>query len=345
MASSPLRQLLEERISQLLADADQTAGDWRRRAVRDCAERLNQAVRRLRQAENLTALGAALVDSAAMFAGGAALFQIVGTQARLERVRGLPSEPRSSEPQPSEPQPSEPQPSEPRPLGSVPKLIPAPDGFEIPLALAPAIGGALESRDPVVAAALPGEVSSQLVSLLRHSPDVRVSILPIALASRVPAVLYAWDISEGSALELLAQVAASVWASLETPRVEKSSLVSIGPAAAAAAVETPAGGKPAQSWEDLSPENQALHLRAQRFARVKVAQMRLAETEAVQSGRARRTLYSGMQDAIDGARNEFREKFFAPCPGMLDYLHLEIVHTLANEDAELLGPDYPGPMV
>ena len=48
---------------------------------------------------------------------------------------------------------------------------------------------------------------------------------------------------------------------------------------------------------------------------------------------------------MDAARLEFREKFFAPCPGMLDYLHLEMVRTLAHDDAELLGPDYPGPMV
>jgi hypothetical protein len=30
---------------------------------------------------------------------------------------------------------------------------------------------------------------------------------------------------------------------------------------------------------------------------------------------------------------------------MVDYLHLELVRTLANDDAEALGKDYPGPMV
>jgi hypothetical protein len=29
----------------------------------------------------------------------------------------------------------------------------------------------------------------------------------------------------------------------------------------------------------------------------------------------------------------------------VDYLHLELVRTLANDDVELLGQDYPGPMV
>jgi hypothetical protein len=30
---------------------------------------------------------------------------------------------------------------------------------------------------------------------------------------------------------------------------------------------------------------------------------------------------------------------------MVDYLHPELVRTLANDDVELLGSDYPGPLV
>ena len=30
---------------------------------------------------------------------------------------------------------------------------------------------------------------------------------------------------------------------------------------------------------------------------------------------------------------------------MVDYLHLELMRTLANDDADLLGKEYPGPMV
>ena len=30
---------------------------------------------------------------------------------------------------------------------------------------------------------------------------------------------------------------------------------------------------------------------------------------------------------------------------MVDYLHLELLRTLANDDADLLGSEYPGPMV
>jgi hypothetical protein len=101
---------------------------------------------------------------------------------------------------------------------------------------------------------------------------------------------------------------------------------------------------PAVSWETLSPHDQQIHLRAQRFARVRIAGIRLQEGPAVQSGRTRHNLYQALRGSIDTARDLYRKDFFDTCPTMVDYLHLELVRTLANDDAELLGKDYPGPM-
>jgi hypothetical protein len=317
MAPSPLRRLLEDRVSQLLADAEAAAGESRDRAVRECADRLNQAVRRLRQSETLADLAATLVDAAASFASGAALFVIEGEKARLDGVRGIESE-----------------------------EVPA--RFEIPLASAPALAGAMETRDPVTAAAVPGEISPALAELLGHSADTRVCLLPVAAGEAVPAVLYAWGNVEQSALELLAQMAAASWPRLAAPPPEPppaSELVSIAPVIDPAPAVQPTASKKPNSWDALSPGEQQIHLRAQRFARVQVAEMRLLEAEAVQSGRSQRNLYGAVGKSIDGSREEFRQKFFAACPSMVDYLHLEIVRTLAHDDAELLGPDYPGPLV
>jgi hypothetical protein len=88
-----------------------------------------------------------------------------------------------------------------------------------------------------------------------------------------------------------------------------------------------------------------LHLRAQRFARVQVAQLRLYRTAEVQFGRARRDLYGALGEPIDAARESFRKTYFEKCPSMVDYLHLELVRTLANDDPELLGENYPGVIV
>ena len=96
---------------------------------------------------------------------------------------------------------------------------------------------------------------------------------------------------------------------------------------------------------ELPPEERAAHLRASRFARVQVAEMRLYKANAVREGRAQRDLYSALKEDIDAAREAFRLNFVTACASMADYLHLELVRTLANDDPLSLGPAYPGPLV
>jgi hypothetical protein len=95
----------------------------------------------------------------------------------------------------------------------------------------------------------------------------------------------------------------------------------------------------------LGKDQQELHLRAQRFARVQVAEMRLYKAQAVKNGRLNADLYSCLKHEIDTGREAFRRDFLSASPSMADYFHLELVQTLANDDAALLGKEYPGPMV
>jgi hypothetical protein len=86
-------------------------------------------------------------------------------------------------------------------------------------------------------------------------------------------------------------------------------------------------------------------LRAQRFARVRVAEIQLYHAAAMKSGRAAGDVYGALKEQIDAAREAYRENFLTPMNGTADYLHTEFVRTLANDDAALLGPGYPGPLV
>jgi hypothetical protein len=72
--------------------------------------------------------------------------------------------------------------------------------------------------------------------------------------------------------------------------------------------------------------------------------MRLYKSQNVKIGRAARNLYTSLRAEIDSARETFRRDFLSAPGGMVDYLHLELVRTLANDDVELLGSDYPGPL-
>ncbi|MGA2267642.1 MAG: hypothetical protein ABSH44_04130 [Bryobacteraceae bacterium] len=303
-STSPLRQILEDRFSQLSLEVDSLFAEARDRARRELADQLNQAVRRILQAADLEELGATLLDAAGAFSSGAAWFRITGDAAKGGRIGGVPEE-----------------------------AAEAFRALEIPLSAAAALSGAVQSRDPVIAATTPREVSEELAKLLGHPPDGRVSIFPVVARDHVPALLYAWGTAQGPVLELLAQVAAAAWTALSEPAAFE--LVTIAPAPS----------HPASAWDHLTAEEQRIHLRAQRFARVQVAEMRLFQADAVQAGRARRNLYDTFRRSIDAARESFRHSFFAPCPSMVDYLHLELVQTLANDDPDLLGDNYPGPMV
>jgi len=220
------------------------------------------------------------------------------------------------------------------------------DLVQAPLAGAPALRAAIESREPQIAAAIASQVGSELIGFFDIASDQRVSIFPIESGEQVRALLCCWGNPSTGALELLAQFSGAVWTAPEAePAVAPvSDLVTI----AAAPLPAPPPAEPAKpeaTWESLPPAEQQIHLRAQRFARVQAAEIRLYEAEAVQSGRTRHDLYDVLGDRIDAARKSFHEQFFASCPSMVDYLHLELLRTLANDDSDLLGKDYPGPLV
>ena len=293
-STSPLRQVLEGRLSQLSLEVDGLFAEARDRARREFADQLNQGVRRILQAADQDELGATLLDAAGALASGAAWFRITGEAAKGERIRGVPEE-----------------------------AAEAFHALEIPLSSAAALAGAVEGRDPVIAATTPREVSDDLVKLLGHPPEGRASLFPVVVWDRVPALLYTWGSVQGPAIELLTQLAASAWTAMSEP---------------------PAPPPSVSAWDLLPLEEQRIHLRAQRSARVQVAGMRLFQGDAVLAGRARRNLYDALRKSIDAARGAFRPSFFAPCSSMVDYLHLELVHTLAHDDPDLLGDNYPGPM-
>lgn len=318
--TSPLRQLLEDRWAELSAQADRLYREGAERAQREgaeharrfLAEQLNQAARRMRHAETTGELAAILADAAVPFADGIAVFRVrtESSGAWIEGVR----------------------------LRGVNEA--AAERFRtlrLPLASAAALAGAAETRDPVAATAAAAEVSVEMMELAGHPPGARVSIFPVVVRDRVAALLYAWGDVQAAGAELVAQVAAAVWAAMAPAPREDARFVQIAAAAPAASRS--------RSWHELPAAEQQVHLRAQRFARVRTAEIRLREGQAVQAGRSRRDVYGAVKPAVDAAREEFQTAFFGVCPSMVDYLHLELVRALANDDVELLGKDYPGPLV
>lgn len=311
-----IARFLEEAVERLAAE--RVAAGWQAAAARGgqqanrrLTERLNQAGRRLRQAGDVQEWTRVLLEVSRDFSPLTLLFRITGDTVRLERATG----------------------------DGLPEQFAELSSIE--LAAAPAFRTLLECRDTVIALASPEEISPSLAARLQPSGD-RVALVPITLRGKVVAALFAMaeeETSDLNALELLAGLAS---AALETrppaPDGTPGGFVLIsGPSRP--------GSLPLPPWSSLSKEDQEFHLKAQRFARVCVAELRLYESEAVKQGRAARDLYARLKEKIDAAREAYRRQFMDVCPSMVDYLHLELVRTLAHDDETLLGTDYPGPLV
>jgi hypothetical protein len=198
---------------------------------------------------------------------------------------------------------------------------------DVPLDSAPAFRAVVDTRDTLVAMRTRGEMSRAIAEFLGESPDGRFYLFPVAVRERVAAVLYA-DGAPGNvqrdALELLAAAAGAV-------------LENRPPAAANGLINIVKNG--------ASAEEHDLHRNAQRFARLQVAEIRLYKSDDVKAGRTARNLYTSLKPEIDSAREVFRRDFLKLPGTMVDYLHIELVHRLANDEVALLGPDYPGPLV
>jgi hypothetical protein len=205
---------------------------------------------------------------------------------------------------------------------------------------------AIETKDPVVAMGTPTEISGVLAERLGTENAERVFLYPMTTRGEVKGVLLAAGSVQPAALELIAGIAALQMETLIRPAPSKE-LVSIA-LVSEPGVSEAAESKPAQTaqsrWDELSPELQSLHLKAQRKARLRVAEMQIEHRQAVQRGRTKADLYGELREPIDRARDEFRREFLAT-PTMVDYLYLELIRGLAQGNDHLLGPSFPGPLV
>jgi hypothetical protein len=329
-----MERVLEETVAALAARLEEEHQDALRARVqqanrsaetarRELIRKLNQITRRLRGFENERQWSNMLVDATRGFCGRAALFLIHERKLHLETTRNFDD---------------------------------ADLAAEVLLDDAPAIATAVETRDTLVAMRSSGELSAPIAGYLGEgssADDGKVYLFPVVAGPEVPAILYA-DSGEVDvdALELLAATAGAVWEARRGAIVPV--VAAVAPASAITGstsgdglvnITVPAQKPEILSWFSLSRGDRDLHLRAQRFARVQVAEIRLYQSEKVKNARAAHDLYTSLKEEIDAAREAFRREFLNASDSMVDYLHLELVRTLANDDAEVLGPNYPGAMV
>jgi hypothetical protein len=312
--SASLRNLFSELEQLFQTETEARVSTSVQAAERALTEHLNQSVRRLRQASGFSGIAAILCDAAVPFASACAVFRVDQGAVNGERLHRAAGEAAANFQE-----------------------------LRFAAADAAAFAGAIESLEPVVALASAAEVSPAVVAVFGHQPGDKAHLFPLTIEQTTVGMLYASGAVDSAALELLAQATAAILESQQRPPAPRF----VSPAADLVRIETVSAAptSSATDWDALSPADRNLHLRAQRFARVQVAEMRLYRQDAVKAGRAQKDLYSSLQDAVDDGRQAFRETFVKATPTMVDYFHRELVRTLANDNPAWLGERYPGPLV
>ncbi|MFV2071914.1 MAG: hypothetical protein ACC742_04585 [Thermoanaerobaculales bacterium] len=87
----------------------------------------------------------------------------------------------------------------------------------------------------------------------------------------------------------------------------------------------------------LSPEDEARHEEARRFARLLVSEIKLYNEDEVDRGRSGNDLYQRLQDDIDRSREMFEKRIPAEVRTDRDYFQEELVRILADGDDGALG--------
>lgn len=324
--------------------AAEAAAKARHTARHELGQQLGQSLRVLRVAGDGVQWRDAVLDAVAPFCALTALFLVTKDRYTLEGVRGMAGE-----------------------LETI---------FELEFHEAAAFQSAHESKDLVVSVRGDSEVSPYVMSLRPEAHDGKSYIFPVMVQDQVAALLYIEPKEEQpleiGAIETIVTASGLALHAIRAARaVQASSLVNIATALNPAeanfgelrfepvpvgAAEVAIGANGAHgvapvlpdrafSWDDLTQEERENHMRAQRFARTQVAEMRLYKDDAVKSGRRDGNIYLRLKEEVDAARERYQSQFLDGQTHMRDYLHAELVETLAIDNPQLMGPDYPGPLV
>lgn len=141
-----------------------------------------------------------------------------------------------------------------------------------------------------------------------------------------------------------ASATSSAVAEPESEWAEEPPLVPVEAEAPAEAAPAPAAAKAAAAFDvaSLSPEQQELHRRANRVAKVAMQDIKLLRPKDVRLGRENKDICNRLRSDLDKARKEYDRRFRAILDHPVDYFHQWLVDILAEGDSKALG-DYPYP--
>jgi hypothetical protein len=202
------------------------------------------------------------------------------------------------------------------------------------------VGKAIQGRNP--AGGTTQEFDPGFIAAMKAPADDQCMVLPLVVKDKVAAVIYAdggtaqGGTLDASGLQALTRFA-GVW--LELTAMRKAG----GVVAEEAPVAQPAVAMPAAAPAAAAPatEEDELHKKARRFAKLLVEEIRLYNQPKVDEGRQQKDLYERLKVDIEKSRATYDKRYSESAVASADYFTQELIRILADNDISLMGAAFP----
>jgi hypothetical protein len=195
-----------------------------------------------------------------------------------------------------------------------------------------------------------------------------VAVLPLLLKDKVSALVYADGGNDAGTLDVAALDvlvrATSAWLELiaqrkqaqkdgtPEPEMHAPAPAANDPFAAHAPLHSKVQEEPAPmaamsaaaGWGGATSapggEDAEMHKKAQRFARLLIDEIKLYNHAKVSEGRKHKDLYDRLKEDIEKSRSTYQKRYGNTAAGGADYFSQELIRSLAEDDASLLGTNF-----
>jgi hypothetical protein len=199
------------------------------------------------------------------------------------------------------------------------------------------VGKAIQGR--TMADGATNEFDSGFISTVKAPAENRCLVLPLVVKDKVAAVIYAdggiapGGALDGSGLQALTRFAA-IWLELAALRKAGGALAEEGAQPATVAVNSGTAAAPVTEEDEL-------HKKARRFAKLLVEEIKLYNQSKVDEGRQQKDLYDRLKADIEKSRATYEKRYAESAVASADYFTQELVRILADNDVSLMGAGFP----
>jgi hypothetical protein len=226
-------------------------------------------------------------------------------------------------------------------------------------------GRAIEDREDVSGAA--SEFDQGFVDAHGNPASGSATVFPLIVRDRVAATIYAdagvrsGGKADFSAIRVLVRAASSRLEIIALRKSAGAETVAHEATETAVPVEAPPPPAPAPKRDvvapepaapemvagataeitSLPPEEQEIHKKAKRFAKLLVDEIKLYNQAKVAEGRANKDLYHRLREDIEKSRATYDKRYGSTPAANGGYFNAEVIRILADNDLSTLGSGFP----